>query len=130
MRDRLIELLLQSRSEHEFRTDIEVSTAYIADDLLQSGVFVPPCKVGDTVYVHWSYGKLKGIAPLEVTRIVIEKEKAYIATNIGAEGKELFKKAFGRTKESFGVRYAFEDFGKTVFRYEIDAREALERSKE
>ena len=42
MRERLIELLRQEQSR-----DSEV----IADYLLSNGVIVPPCKVGDKVYV-------------------------------------------------------------------------------
>ena len=60
MRDRLIELIEVARSEyydysdeiHKIGLTVEESSAeYIADYLLANGVIVPPCKVGDKVYV-------------------------------------------------------------------------------
>lgn len=45
-RDRLIELLFKVTEEKDCPQPCE-----IADYLLANGVIVPPCKVGDTVYV-------------------------------------------------------------------------------
>ena len=61
MRDRLIELIKKARCAKECMgmNDIEVckvtcqtytTCGIIADYLLENGVIVPPCKVGDTVY--------------------------------------------------------------------------------
>ena len=46
-RERLIDLMIDAK-----RTDPETGsfTEYLADYLLEHGVIVPPCKVGDTVY--------------------------------------------------------------------------------
>ena len=46
-RERLINLMIEAK-----RTDPETGsfTDYLADYLLEHGVIVPPCKVGDTVY--------------------------------------------------------------------------------
>ena len=52
MRDRLIELMKQA-DEYTLRrliTDNKEATAAIADYLIENGVIVLPCKVGDTVY--------------------------------------------------------------------------------
>lgn len=49
MRDRLIELLEDTL--HEWECDAQPETiSQIAENLLESGVIVPPCKVGDTVF--------------------------------------------------------------------------------
>ena len=50
MRERLIDLM----QEGDFKSGCaanEVDLGFIADYLLNNGVIVPPCKVGDTVYV-------------------------------------------------------------------------------
>lgn len=46
-RERLIDLMIEAK-----RTDPETVsfTDYLADYLLEHGVIVPPCKVGDTIY--------------------------------------------------------------------------------
>lgn len=60
MRDRLIELMKQA-DEYTLRrliTDNKEATAAIADYLIENGVIVLPCKVGDTVYrISKRYGK-------------------------------------------------------------------------
>lgn len=47
-RERLIDLMIDAK-----RTDPETGsfTEHLADYLLEHGVIVPPCKVGDTVYM-------------------------------------------------------------------------------
>ena len=46
-RERLIDLMIEAK-----RTEPETGsfTEYLADYLLEHGVIIPPCKVGDTVY--------------------------------------------------------------------------------
>ena len=46
-RERLIDLMIEAK-----RTEPETGsfTEYLADYLLEHGVIVPPCKVGDTLY--------------------------------------------------------------------------------
>ena len=50
-RERLIELIGQSKAMESSGIDCKVSDEYIADYLLANGVIVPPYKVGDIVYV-------------------------------------------------------------------------------
>lgn len=47
-RERLIDLIIESK-----KTDPETGsfTDYLADYLIEHGIIVPPCKVGDTVYI-------------------------------------------------------------------------------
>ncbi len=54
MRDRLIELLNETFSEQYEKRGL-LTAEHTADFLLANGVIVPPCKVGDTVYVVSRY---------------------------------------------------------------------------
>lgn len=64
IRDRLIELILQSNPIKERDLDDDWGDGEleeIADHLLANGVIVPPCKVGDKVYVDgdtWGFDYL------------------------------------------------------------------------
>ena len=50
-RDRLIELVDKAKEEYANDITDHTETDYIVECLLNNGVIVPPCKVGDTVYV-------------------------------------------------------------------------------
>ena len=56
MRDRLVELIKQARQRTKnANCDIERKMLF-ADYLIENGVIVPPCKVGETVYyIHETY---------------------------------------------------------------------------
>lgn len=61
MRDRLIDFLLNSDPLHERDLDDDLMDGEIeaiADHLLENGVIVPPCKVGDIVYMVSPGGKI------------------------------------------------------------------------
>ena len=51
MRDRLIELMQEWGNKNTDSFPFE----QVADYLLENGVIVPPCKVGDKVYCVWQY---------------------------------------------------------------------------
>ena len=56
MRDRLIELMTESDicfTCHPVEKYVEEEKQKLADYLLEHGVIVPPCKVGDIVYVPY-----------------------------------------------------------------------------
>ena len=57
-RERLIKLLDEriAIQECSFSPDKPLTTDSIADYLLEHGVIVPPCKVGDTVYYMYEGG--------------------------------------------------------------------------
>lgn len=64
MRDRLIDLLHDS--------DLSLDSVRLADHLLANGVIVPPCKVGDVVYIvvnPYSFLPLKKAVEGEVVSI-------------------------------------------------------------
>ena len=76
-RNRLIELLIQAH--------VTFGTGKIADYLLENGVIVPPCKVGDTVYfVH--RGRIK---QLEIHNITYSsKYKDFYLYFVSDDGRE------------------------------------------
>ena len=79
----------------------------IAGYLIANGVIVPPCKVGDTVYIPY----LSTVIEKKVCSIVVQKP--------------FFTVYCGGTS----LRFSEEDFGKTVFLTREDAERALaERS--
>lgn len=65
-RDRLIELVDKAKEEYANDITDHTETDYIVETLLNEGVIVPPCKVGDKVYVvypdpryNWGNKELK-----------------------------------------------------------------------
>ena len=111
MRDRLVELI----SQVQYMGGLECR---LADHLLAEGVIVPPCKVGDVLYVI-SQMKDKRIMPFinkyEVTSISLKKKSIVIYHEMDG-----FIKIFKQ-----------RDFGKTVFLTREEAEKALaERNEE
>ena len=120
MRDKLIDLILYS----DILCDNcgENSPSYcaeaLAEHLLENGVIVPPCMVGDTVYALWSVPtETKYIVYCaEVKKISQYKKNCQLTTFFELEPIE-FR---GRRKE-----YQIDDFGKTVFLTRESAEQAL-----
>ena len=113
MRDRLIELLRQrscyyvdcrGRSckgcQNVFIQDEDIES--LADHLLESGVIVPPCKVGDTVYYRY-YGGNR-VYEGKVTSFIYNSESGW-----------------------FGIHYdgGYGTYGKYVFLTREEAEQAL-----
>lgn len=112
-RDRLIELLEDTLQEWE--CDVQSETlSQIAEHLLANGVIVPPCKVGQVVWVISQWYKY--------TKPEIESRKV-LSVQIYKNGN---------------IQYHYKDgcfwkehIGKTVFLTKEEAEQALaERSKE
>lgn len=78
----------------------------IADHLLANGVLVPPCKVGDTVYVPGKW--VKEVIPFVIVRV------------------DVYGDVVEFIDDSENV-YDLEDFGKTVF---LTRKAAEEKMKE
>ena len=98
MRDRLIELLSKPIYPKIGADPAEV----VADYLLDNGVIVPPCKVGDTLYYPYNYGNR--VLATTVNRIVTDVNE-WLDTGIGF--------------------IPFENIGKTVFLTREEAERAL-----
>ena len=80
-RDRLIELICDTPTRiMGGNMFLEKISTDIADYLLENGVIVPPCKVGDKVYFHHIIGTNEDTSPIEevragsVYKIQIEKD--------------------------------------------------------
>lgn len=122
-RERLIEIL---RSMPPLNINIGgrlngkrlMTMQHIADHLLANGVIVPPCKVGDAVYLPWNYNDVEGVACLTVTRIVISDACSYVRTDMQSDDRGYLY------KYNFGQLY-FSDFGKIVFLTQAEADKAL-----
>lgn len=114
MRDRLIELLRQAEFAyldfsklHPYEKSL---TDFTADYLLENGVIVPPCKVGDVVYdisEFFDGTNYPEIYEYDVLCIHIEEEK----------GKQIFYIA--------DLKYPDNAWGKTLFFDKQKAEQAL-----
>ena len=80
---------------------------------------VPPCKVGDTVYMPWEWNGTKGVAILTVTHIITDCLHSYVKAPLYSDDEEY------SCKYSNG-RFSFDDFGKIVFLTREEAERALE----
>lgn len=62
MRDRLVDLINEAKDEYHTIPSVNCCKPtfayYLADRLLANGVIVPPCKVGDIVYMVSPGGKI------------------------------------------------------------------------
>ena len=101
MREKLIELLSRVSEEKDCPQMHE-----IADYLLENGVIVPPCKVGNKLYNEHSL--IDEYCYWEVEKI------------------EIYKDENGVVDDSDNW-YSFEDIGKTVFLTKDEAKNALKK---
>ena len=116
MRDRLIEILKSKPYGYSSYEDF-------ADYLLSEGVIVPPCKVGDKVYMPWRWEGQQGIATVEVKEIKFYDSQMHYMFFIDMESDdEYYNQAFGGWKVG-------DSIGKTVFLAREEAEKALERSE-
>lgn len=115
-RERLIDLIIEAK-----RIDPEAGSfaGYLADYLLEHGVIVPPCKVGDTVYIPWHWNNTNGIAFAEVEEIKIYDSNNHYMFLIDLQSDdEEFNQSFGGWKIGKSI-------GKTVFLTREEAERAL-----
>ena len=104
MRDRLIELLTTVHYMRIMRSGIEEC----ADYLLANGVIVPPCKVGDVI---WVYDFMWDLIPCKV-----DEPYHYVCGESG-----------GCTVEGY---FTDKDIGKTVFLTKEQAEQALKEREQ
>lgn len=104
-RERLIDLMIEAK-----KTDPETGsfTEYLADYLLEHGVIVPPCKVGDKVY-----------RPSDCLGVV-----QFVSMSFNIYESEMFF-----TDDSENIIY-LSDIGKTVFLTREEAERALKECKD
>lgn len=117
MRERLIELLEDGLEESELQTNPEgeclgTNIEKFVDYLLQNGVVVLPCSVGDTVW-YVTNGKYKDVR--------IENVHQWVS------GHWKFDGWHGKGQYREGYELDLKDFGKTVFLTKEEAEKELER---
>lgn len=143
MRNKLIELINESIEcdEHEdcmnckYNRELNCLNAMCADHLLENGVMLPPCKIGDTVYVITT--KIPCYACISCTDFC-HKECPYpdkgdwvvkTATVSFIEFGEIDRLRVeieeNKVTHSYDYTYWFDDIGKTVFLSREAAEEAL-----
>jgi hypothetical protein len=116
MRDRLVELLRVPIYPKAGADPAEV----VADYLLDNGVIVPPCKVGDTVYVvNGSAGKVFRNTVIGMTILNGSKNPNSIKVEYRNKCGEISRRDF---------RWA--QFGKQVFLSRKEAEQALKGGAE
>ena len=123
MRDRLIELLktpvtaqLMS-SKMNWKQFVEAVYSHIADNLLANGVIVPPCKVGDAVWLVCKiYADVEGVEKHSIFKGEV--------SSVSSEPEGLW--AYCRYEDGLTFWHkCVEDFGKIVFLTKEDAEQAL-----
>lgn len=128
MRDRLIELLneatfgvnVHTLADHLKKETIEA----VADHLLANGVIVPPCKVGDTVWVNWErYRGKKETRPVKVYALRFDTKKN--SMRICVEGNFEISSYGGSYTHYYNGTFAWNSVGKTVFLTREEAEWAL-----
>ena len=117
-RDRLIELIQSATKGCSFQCAEKT-----ADYLIEHGVIVLPCKVGDRLYLPWVGDGIRSVEVLTVTRIILggihDGAEFFICTNYG----DRYDYRYGR--------FDFVDIGQEVFFDREDAEKKLaERSKD
>ena len=121
-RDRLVELIHSALAKELIKNKIygfPVVEGAIADHLIENGVIVSPCKVGDTVYYLGDRLLTSSVLPntvyeAHVVRIVTNKLDTSLVIHIHNE--------FGVTEIP-----KISEFGKTVFLTREEAERELER---
>lgn len=137
MRDKLIELITDlTNNEEPMIEGLELWADSIADYLLENGVIVPPCKVGDTVYVitekhpcyackwcgDWCH---KDCTITDKTKLVVKEAKVFYF--LFQEMHNKIQVEVGGTKhlQMHFLHFNVKDFGKTVFLTYEQAEKAL-----
>ena len=106
MRDRFLHLIHEAEEKFTDRPVLDIEK-FVVDYLIENGVVVPPCKVGDTVYYPYEYRNV--VLEKTVIKIVIEKEDRWL---------------------DVGVSFLpFENIGKTVFLTKAEAEQKLKEMR-
>jgi hypothetical protein len=126
MRDRLLNLINQDNCPSPFMCSNECKYAHLknccgdrlADHLIANGVIVPPCKVGDTVWL---------IMPLNLQQTEWEIKEGKISM-IQQKADKSWK---FRVTENHSVQdYTVDKIGKTVFLTKEEAEQKLRKEDE
>lgn len=127
MRDRLVELVKASvygNIDEGFDGPV-LNCENVADHLIENGVILPPCKVGDTVYcINTIFPNDPRINECEVDALHITSGK----NKIGHK-KPSYVLVRDKNMKSLSARMYFENFGKTVFLTKDQAEQKLKEMR-
>lgn len=116
MRDRLVDLINEAKDEYPTIPSVNCCKPtfayYLADHLIADGAILPPCKVGDIVYMVTPGGRIH------------EKEVLGSASVVGLNLRDEIWMKHSFTCESALV-FNEDDIGKTVFLTREEAERAL-----
>lgn len=126
MHDRLVELIHESgilcRRCGEFSRSY--CAEYITKYLLENGVIVPPCKVGDTVWIRWGFtNQPKKIYPVKVYALRYDTKKNNMRLCVEANFE--ITDYGGRFNHHYIGTFPWDSVGKTVFLTREEAEQAL-----
>lgn len=118
-RERLIELIRKAKKNTKgANCDLEREMLF-ADYLLSNGVIVPPCKVGDMVYIPWHWDGQQGVSSAKVEEINIYDNKNHFMFLIDLQSDD----------EEYSQKYdgwkIDKSIGETVFLTPEEAEKAL-----
>ena len=111
MRERLIELLYQFKN----LSIADLDESELADHLLANGVIVPPCKVGDTV---WVYNSITGKIYENTVVCIKMRSKGACRNTMSLEYTNAHKETSCR-------KFKWAQVGKQVFLTKEEAEAAL-----
>lgn len=117
MKERLIQMLQEAEGQAAYYDKNDMYDM-IADYLLDNGVIVLPCKIGDTV---WFKSKWQScIEPYEITNLMLSQNKK-------GEWTRKYTAYLLQSEKTMDVaiRFTFDDVGKTVSLTREAAEEAL-----
>ena len=127
MRERLIDLIYESLHDTCRECSAQNCTDELADHLIKNGVIVPPCKVGDKVYV---------IEPCACYNNYSEFDKCHHRRTKATKWLEMVRvptkhhtKCLKLFERPFKIEY-LNKFGKTVFLTKEEAEAALKGGAE
>lgn len=123
---RLVELITQSYTTHRSKWEVELFNEFmreheipkLVDDLMEGGVIVPPCKVGDTVWFIRRDSKWQGILDSGVVENLSIRFYDGIFNGMGDVGINIKK------QPNEGDNY-YHVFFNNVFKSKKEAEQAL-----
>ena len=126
MRDRLVELIFESgilcRRCGDFSRNY--CAEYISKYLLENGVIVPPCKVGDTLWIKWGFEETgKKLYPVKVYALRFDTKKNNM--RICVEGDFHVSAYGGYFSHHYVGTFSWGSVGKTVFLTKEEAEQAM-----
>lgn len=118
MRERLIDLLTNDlhRADNPLQFTSDEIVERLADMLLENGVIVLPCNVGDTVYRNVNDKRVKNPCEFKVVGLWYSRYENCNCVHIARFKNGVFDRSLAVT---------FTDFGKTVFLTREEAEQAL-----